>query len=218
MKLMQVPWLRKGKGESPQDGGCILQVIDWIDRCEWTDDPPCVHPVLASLAIRVNDCTSDEQRQKLLALAPRLMGTGDSVGDPEVDIGLALCAVEYVLPLVEGDRTAKIAVAAARAWFNTGGMEKTFRPLHASLLVKTCELPSNSYEYNVFSAIRELVFAAECEPYYFVSVCSHAVSAIHFADMDRFDFLVAMLDEYDRLTGRGKVKEIDWSPVCAVMA
>jgi hypothetical protein len=42
MTIIIVPWLRSGKGETPADGGCINQVIDWIDRGEWTDTPPCV--------------------------------------------------------------------------------------------------------------------------------------------------------------------------------
>src|SRR4029077_3381439 len=70
-----VPWLRAGKGSRPQDGGCILQVIDWIDRGEWTDTPGCVLPAFRELAINANDSLPDGQRQKLLDLVPRLRGT-----------------------------------------------------------------------------------------------------------------------------------------------
>lgn len=70
-----VPWLRSGVGKTPQDGGCIMQVIDWIHRERWTDAPPCVHPVIRCLAIYVNDHADDETRQKLLDLAPRMMNT-----------------------------------------------------------------------------------------------------------------------------------------------
>lgn len=70
-----VPWLRVGAGESPQDGGCVMQVIDWIDRGGWTDEPRCVYHLLRELAISVNDDLSDAGRQKLLDLVPRLMGT-----------------------------------------------------------------------------------------------------------------------------------------------
>ena len=52
-----------------------MQVIDWIDRNEWTDSPPCVHPVICDLAIYVNDRLPDDERQKLLDLGPRMSGT-----------------------------------------------------------------------------------------------------------------------------------------------
>ena len=75
MFKLNVPFLRQGKGYTPAEGGCIMQVIDWIHRESWTDVPPCVHPVLRGFAIEVNDAASDTQRQQLLDLAPRLMGT-----------------------------------------------------------------------------------------------------------------------------------------------
>lgn len=80
---LTVPFLRGGKGRNPAEGGCILQVIDWIDRQMWTDTPPCVHPILRGIAITANDELEDEERQKLLDLAPRLMGTG--ICDHNVD-------------------------------------------------------------------------------------------------------------------------------------
>ena len=70
-----VPWLRSGTGQTPSDGGCIMQVIDWIDRNQWSDAPDCVHPVIRHLAIYVNDRVDDTERQRLLDLAPRMMGT-----------------------------------------------------------------------------------------------------------------------------------------------
>lgn len=70
-----VPWLREGTGVSPQDGGCVMQVIDWISTGGWTDEPRCVYPELREIAIVVNDDMSDEGRQRLLDLVPRLMNT-----------------------------------------------------------------------------------------------------------------------------------------------
>ena len=75
MELNPVPWLRSGMGKNPQDGGCIMQVIDWIASGGWSDYPECVHPKLREVAIAANDAMTDEGRQKLLALAPRLMNT-----------------------------------------------------------------------------------------------------------------------------------------------
>ena len=70
-----VPYLRNGKGSRPQDGGCILQVIDWIDRGQWSDTPRCVLGPFRELAINCNDSLPDDERQQLLDLAPRLRGT-----------------------------------------------------------------------------------------------------------------------------------------------
>jgi len=75
MNELQVPWIRSGVGEAPGDGGCVMQITDWIYRNKWTDEPPCVHPVIRHLAIYINDNLADEERQKLLDLIPRMMNT-----------------------------------------------------------------------------------------------------------------------------------------------
>lgn len=77
---LAVPFLRSGTGTTPADGGCIMQVIDWLDNAGWTDNPECVHPVFRSLGIHLNDTLPDAERQMLLDLAPRLMGTNTGDG------------------------------------------------------------------------------------------------------------------------------------------
>jgi hypothetical protein len=113
-----VPWLRKGTGTTPAEGGCILQVVDWVHRGGWTDQPPCVHPVLRRLAVGANDTLDDEGRQRLLDLAPRLIGTASNDGRLSVQLGV-FCARE-VLPVFEarfpGDDRPRRAVEAAEAW------------------------------------------------------------------------------------------------------
>jgi hypothetical protein len=113
-----VSWLRKGKGKTPADGGCILQVIDWIDRESWTDKPVCVHPVLARLAIYVNDKLDDKGRQRLLDLTPRLMGTAND--DHVTTIRLSAFAARRVLFVFEqlypNDDRPRKALEATKAW------------------------------------------------------------------------------------------------------
>lgn len=75
MTDLQVPWVRSGVGETPAEGGCIMQIADWIYRHEWTDEPPCVHPIVRTLALRANDSLPDDERQQLLDLIPRMMNT-----------------------------------------------------------------------------------------------------------------------------------------------
>ena len=72
---LQVPWIRSGTGATPAEGGCVMQMVSWIADNEWIDSPPCVHPVIRSLAIYVNDELPDDERQKLLDLIPRMMNT-----------------------------------------------------------------------------------------------------------------------------------------------
>lgn len=76
-----VPFIRKGVGHTPEEGGCIMQVISWIaEDGQWHDTPKCVFPLLRDAAIEVNDHASDEERQRLLDLAPRLINT--RIDDP----------------------------------------------------------------------------------------------------------------------------------------
>ena len=97
--MNEVPWLRSGVGETPSDGGCIMQVVDWIHRKEWTDSPPCVHPTIRAVAIKLNDTLDDRGRQKLLDLAPRMMGT--NMGGKALSVRLALFCAESVLHIWE---------------------------------------------------------------------------------------------------------------------
>jgi hypothetical protein len=71
-----VPMLIKGKGATPEDGGCLVQIANWLaDPTTWTDKALCVDPSLARLAIYANDIADDEHRRRLALLAPRLAGT-----------------------------------------------------------------------------------------------------------------------------------------------
>jgi hypothetical protein len=118
MNELQVPWLRSGTGKRPTDGGCILQVVDWISTGGWTGRPKCVHPVLRVLAIRANDSLPDAGRQKLLDLTPRLMGTAP--GDPALAVKLLRPARDLSLPIYEsaypGDARPRKAWEVAFAW------------------------------------------------------------------------------------------------------
>ena len=133
MSELSVPWLRSGTGSTPSDGGCIMQVIDWIDRNKWTDRPPCVHPVLAKLAIRANDSLDDKGRQKLLDLAPRLMGTASD--DKMLSVKLAVFCARKVLHLFEAkypkDFRPRQSIEAAEAWITEPSEENRAKAIEA---------------------------------------------------------------------------------------
>jgi hypothetical protein len=75
MENITVPYLRKGIGSTPADGGCVMQIIDWITRGMWTDSPPSVLAEIRYGATRVNDVLHDTDRQALIDLIPRMMNT-----------------------------------------------------------------------------------------------------------------------------------------------
>lgn len=222
-ELLQVPWLREGKGDSPAEGGCIMQVIDWIDRCEWTDEPPCVHPILASIAITANDLSSDRQRQRLLALAPRLMRTDSA--DPKLVFDLSAFAVERILWLHER-RVARVGLQAARTWSDNPEKSRILRYLEWEIKEERSQFQAHMLAFGVLSAVAGIISSARrmCDVDEARNACYWVSRTITLArrcneHVDSLDFLVAMLDEYDRLTGRSKVMaNIDWQPVCKVMS
>ena len=71
-----VPLLRKGTGSTPDEGGCLVQIANWlVDPETWTDEPICVNPTIAWFAIRINDCVGDAARHRLALMAPRISDT-----------------------------------------------------------------------------------------------------------------------------------------------
>lgn len=67
--------LDSGRHRDPRDGRCLLELVSVLAGEPWSDHPRCVHPVLASIARRVNDACSDDERDALIPLALPLIGT-----------------------------------------------------------------------------------------------------------------------------------------------
>ncbi len=117
-----LPLLQQGAGESPEDGGCLIQVASYLhDGQSWTDSTPCVHPILRSAAIRVNDYVSDAYRPLLAPLAADLVGTGpgpEGLPGRVLSVRLATWVAEQVAHLqrAEDQAGAAEAVRAAKAW------------------------------------------------------------------------------------------------------
>lgn len=68
-----------------------MEYISFLAGEEWTDHPACVHPHIATAARGINDALDDDERQRLLPLLPRLMGTSKDVGFAVLD-----AAAKYV--------------------------------------------------------------------------------------------------------------------------
>lgn len=103
-----MPVLSRGKHRNPRSGGCFMEFASYLAGESWSDHPACTHPVLASLARMVNDCTSDDGRSRLTALIPTVIGLRGS--DPRVEIMVSLRAATSALPVVSMDRQRALAV------------------------------------------------------------------------------------------------------------
>lgn len=103
-----LPVLSRGKHKSPRSGACFMEFASHLSGEAWSDHPACTHPVLASLARMVNDCTSDEARSRLMTLIPSVIGLHGE--DPRVRLVVALRAATAGLPVVSADHQRALAV------------------------------------------------------------------------------------------------------------
>ena len=71
-----MPYLSGGGHESPQRGACVMEYVSLLAGEKWSDDPACTDGALASIARQLNDAASEDDRQLLLSVIPRLIGTG----------------------------------------------------------------------------------------------------------------------------------------------
>jgi hypothetical protein len=83
-----MPILSSGAHDSPTEGACVMEYVSVLAGEPWTDRPKCTHQALATLAINVNDRLGDGDRQVLVPLIPRLIGT--ATDDPRVNVALAV--------------------------------------------------------------------------------------------------------------------------------
>jgi hypothetical protein len=65
--------LSAGQHLSSEDGLCLMELVSIAAHERWSDHPCCTHPLLAHLARRVNDVTSDLKRAELAGLVPTLV-------------------------------------------------------------------------------------------------------------------------------------------------
>ena len=103
-----MPVLSRGKHRNPRSGGCFMEFASYLAGEAWSDHPDCTHPVLASLARMVNDCTSDRARSRLTALIPSVIGLRGV--NPRVGLLIALRAATSALPVANAERQRALAV------------------------------------------------------------------------------------------------------------
>ncbi|WP_174844194.1 hypothetical protein [Cryobacterium fucosi] len=85
-----------------------MEFASYLAGEAWTDHPTCTHPLLASLARMVNDCTSDTGRSRLVPLIPSVIGVrGD---DSRVRLLMALRAGTSALSVASAEHQHALAV------------------------------------------------------------------------------------------------------------
>jgi hypothetical protein len=172
----------------------------------WTDEPKCTHPVLTDVARHVNDLLGDDQRQELLPLIPRLIGTADD--SKTLPVQLAIWAVKQLLPWEESHQAKDViieAIAIAEAEMKDPN-SVDIEAYRLSLKCTTSETAEIATEL-VFYGERSGSDIAERVINYITDRVSPVEDSQRPPDCPlAIHFLTGLLDEYDRLTGRALAK------------
>ena len=70
--------LRHGSHADRDNGVCAMEAVAWLAGLPHTDAPSCACPVIRAFVISLNDRMDDQNRQKLKAYLPRIIGTRTS--------------------------------------------------------------------------------------------------------------------------------------------
>ena len=91
--------LRSGAHTSPSDGVSLMEAVSAFAGEPWSNSPSCTSPVIAAYARSLNDWLPDDERQRLKAYIPRLVGTAE----PDLELRRAFdcadAAVRVFAPL-----------------------------------------------------------------------------------------------------------------------
>jgi hypothetical protein len=207
-----LPILSAGHHDISATGrGCVLDCVSWLSgRPEEGDAPSCVHPVLRSAAIRVNDTMSDDERHLLWALVPRLIGTADVrtdlVARKLLSVRLAVWCARQVLHLVrEQDRdVCEKAVVAAEAWCDDPSEENRIAA-YAAYAYAAAVSSSSSSSSSSYAA--------------YVAAANAASVAASVASVASFRLLEGLIREHERLTGHQPtpVVESEWAKLTGML-
>jgi hypothetical protein len=81
--------LRSGVHTSPSDGVSLMEAVSALAGEPWSNSPSCTSPVIAAYAHSLGDWLPDDERQRLKAYIPRLVGTAE----PDLELRRAfVCA------------------------------------------------------------------------------------------------------------------------------
>jgi hypothetical protein len=116
-------YLEKGRHAFPQEGMCLMEAVAFIAGEDFTDRPECVSPVLAEFGRILNDFLSDDARQQLIPLIPKLVGTVNHEQDQQDGLRCAHWLAAHwsptwldLVPELESHATALRAIPAPKTW------------------------------------------------------------------------------------------------------
>jgi hypothetical protein len=225
---IEMPDLIAGAGETPDQGGCVMQAAAWLASAgqNWNDSPDCVHGTLRRVAIMVNDNVGTGARRQLWPLVPRMLGTAvDPKTDARTAVQLAVWAAEKVLPLIRdpemGEKAAE-RLGAARAWLDTGQRPAAdaaadAAAAYAAAAYAAAYAAAAAAAYAAAYAAADAAADADAAAYAAADAAAAYAAAYAAAarrawrdspDERKIAFLTELLDEHDRLTGH-VAQEID---------
>ena len=88
--------LDSGSHKQPNDAfaACVMEAVAYVAGEPWSDHPECACPVIGAFLRSWNDSMNDEDRQILLPLVPRLVGTRSTA---EVEEQRAWMATDWLV-------------------------------------------------------------------------------------------------------------------------
>ena len=91
--------LRSGTHTSPSDGVSLMEAVSDFAGEPWSNSPSGTSPVIAAYARSLNDWLPDDERQRLKAYIPRLVGTAEPDLELRRAFACADAAVRVFAPL-----------------------------------------------------------------------------------------------------------------------
>jgi hypothetical protein len=191
--FMPIP--AKGWHQTPKSGACIMEMASFLAGETWSDRPRCVDSLLAGVSRTINDLCDDETRSRLFALLPRLMGT--KIWDPQ-DVAKSAKERDKVHGLMVD---AVVQFIQDKGFYDKATMWGT--NTHGHFMVQQFSV---SAIHAIWEGVRE-TDSAHMKLYHDMSLVSGVVRVCISNNIPLDDLLVAMLDAYDKATGRDKVEE-----------
>ncbi|WP_175182995.1 hypothetical protein [Cryobacterium psychrophilum] len=173
-----------------------MEFASYLAGESWSDHPACTHPVLASLARMVNDCTTDDGRSRLAVLIPSVIGLRGKA--PQTEILVSLRAAAAALPLVDMHRQRALAVGliSCERHLNRLGVDtpETSARIHAALrLVPDAETWAREFMVSVRSQSHTTFTPRAADSILRVSVQGIAEACIPDPDAQLHDLLAGAI-------------------------
>jgi hypothetical protein len=90
--------LAPGKHATREEGLCAMEAVAWLAGLPHSDRPACTSEILAGYVRHLNDHMPDEERSRLVAFLPELIGTADPDLDHVLNAHLSWQAIHLFAP------------------------------------------------------------------------------------------------------------------------